>query len=58
MYEHRAPGYGGQTLDMGRCGAANSIAFKFGGHRLSLRCLTEAGGTASRAKDGMNVAAS
>lgn len=54
MYEHRSPGYGGQTLDMGRCGVTNSVSVKLGGHRLSLHCLTEAGGSPSRARDGMN----
>lgn len=54
MYEHRPPGYGGQTLDMGRCGVTNSVSFRIGGHRVSLRCLTEAGGGPSRARDGMN----
>lgn len=54
MYEHRPPGYGGQTLDMGRCGVTNSVSVKLGGHRLTLHCLTEAGGSPSRARDGMN----
>lgn len=53
MYEHRPPGYGGQTLDMGRCGVAGSISFKVGRHQVSLRCLTTAGGSALRARDGM-----
>ena len=54
MYEHRPPGYGGQTLDMGRCGPTNSVSFRIGGHKVSLNCLTEAGGGPSRARDGMN----
>ena len=54
MYEHRPPGYGGQTLDMGRCGVTNSVSIKLAGHRLTLRCVTEAGGSPSRARDGMN----
>jgi hypothetical protein len=53
MYEHRAPGRGGQTIDMGRCGVAGSISFKVGGRQISLRCLTTAGGSAMHAKDGM-----
>lgn len=54
MYEHRRLGYGGRTLDMGRCGPGNAISFNFGGHRLPLHCVTEAGGSLSRARDGMN----
>jgi hypothetical protein len=51
-YEHRRLGFGGRTLDMGRCLASGSVSFHLDSvHEISLPCLTVAGGSGSRAKD-------
>lgn len=51
-YEHRRLGFGGRTIDMGRCPVTGSVSFMVDAvHQISLPCLTVAGGSGSRAKD-------
>jgi hypothetical protein len=54
-YEHRPMGYGGGTVDVGKCPVTGSVSFKTtNGHDISIPCSAPGAATGNRAKDGLN----